>query len=110
MFILLLMGQVLFPPLYGMDSLSEGKIHTFLGYHPVWKEIPSEKVYELMSAKGIPIVDNLKGNENESAIDYSRYESHLNKVRLIANIILFCASCMCMYLLIKLGIRIKKEV
>lgn len=109
MFTLLLIGQVLFAPFYGMNSLSEDKIHTFLGYHPIWKEIPSEKVYELMLAKGLPIPDTLKGNENEYPIDYSRYESHLNKVRLIANIILFCASYICMFLLIRSGIKIRRR-
>jgi len=110
LFLLILLVQFLFPPYFGMDSLSNGKVHTFLGYHPVWKDIPPEKVYKFMLEKGKIVSDSIPTSENKLTFNYSKYESHINKVRLIANTLLLSVTYLLLVLILTKLKNIRRKV
>jgi len=110
LFLLILLVQFLFPPYFGMDSLSNGKVHTFLGYHPVWKDIPPEKVYKFMLEKGTIVSDSTATPGNNLIINYTQYESHINKVRLIANTLLLSVTYLLLVLILTKLKNIRRKV
>jgi hypothetical protein len=68
---------VLFPPFFGVDIESEGRVHASLGYHPVWSPPTSEHVYEVLTSRGAAGVDEQR---------ISSFQARLNVVHLVFNI------------------------
>lgn len=68
---------ILFPPYFGIDVESEGRVHAFIGYHPIWSPPSSEQVYEILTSESASAVD---------AVRLSSFEARLNVVRLAFNI------------------------
>jgi hypothetical protein len=64
---------LLFPPYFGIDRGSEGRVHAYLGHHPVWKPPSSEHVFRALSPRG----SSVPGPERLGA-----YQARLNVVNL----------------------------
>jgi hypothetical protein len=41
-----------FPPYFGIDGASQGRIHAFLGYHPFWDPPTREEALAVLSEAG----------------------------------------------------------
>jgi hypothetical protein len=76
---LILLAMILFPPYFGVDRESGGRLHAFIGHHPIWDPPPASYVYQRLSS----------GDPGSSApADLSSFEARVNVVRLARNIAL----------------------
>ncbi len=71
--------MILFPPYFGIDTESEGRVHAFIGYHPIWSPPSSEYVYEALTSESAA---------NADAARVSSFQARLNKVQLIINFLI----------------------
>jgi hypothetical protein len=76
---LVLLVMILFPPYYGIDRESGGRLHAFIGYHPVWDPPSASDVYQRLTPAA---------PEGSSPGDLSSFEARLNVVRLAFNLAL----------------------
>ncbi len=68
---------ILFPPYFGIDVESEGRVHAFIGYRPIWSPPSAEQVYEILTSESASDVDVAR---------LSSFEARLNVVRLAFNV------------------------
>ncbi len=74
---LFIVALILFPPYFGIDVESEGRVHAFIGYRPVWSPPSAEQVYEILTSESASDVDVAR---------LSSFEARLNVVRLAFNV------------------------
>lgn len=69
----------LFPPYYGIDTASDGRLHAFAGYHPVWDPPSQEDLLAVFEQAGLV---------EEGRLLPASLEGGLNTVRLGFNILI----------------------
>ena len=90
---LVLILMILFPPYYGIDRESGGRVHAFVGYHAIWNPPSASYVYERLA---------FLDPESADPGRLSSFEARLNAVRMIFNCaILGIATALAMFVLRK---------
>lgn len=74
-----------FPPYYGKDIASNGKIHCFLGYYAIWDKPTSNIVYNKLVDEG-KVDEGLIPDQNFERMQ--DFVTEFNKVRYIFNLII----------------------
>ncbi len=75
---LFIVVMMIFPPYFGIDVESEGRVHAFIGYRPIWSPPTAAQVYEILTSESAADVD---------VVRLSSFEARLNIVRLTFNVI-----------------------
>jgi hypothetical protein len=75
---LLILVMLAFPPYFGMNVESGGALHASIGHHPIWNPPESEYVCHALNP----------GDAEVCRGDVSAFDSRLNKVRLVAQVVL----------------------
>ena len=84
--VVLLLLMFIFPPYAGIDTESDGRIHAFLGYYPVWDPPSSEDVFHALRQR-FPSLGGLSASADDvNDARLSSFSPLFNKVRLIFNV------------------------
>jgi hypothetical protein len=80
-----LAAMVAFPPYFGMDVTSDGRIHGFLGYHPAWDPPSQEGAYAILLDDGLVPA---------SGVQASNLAVRTNVIRMALNALAFVILCL----------------
>lgn len=84
--VVLLAVMFILPPYAGIDRESDGRIHAFLGYYPVWDTPSSEDVFHALRQR-FPSLEDLGASADDvNEARLSSFSPLFNKVRLIFNV------------------------
>jgi hypothetical protein len=82
---------VLFPPFFGVDRESNGRIHAALGHHPIWRPPSSAEVFRALSpgAASLPEAERLAAFQTRfNAVDFAAKALLLLVLSSVATLIL----------------------
>ena len=82
----------LFPPYFGMDTTTDGRIHGFLGYHPAWNAPSQERAYAILLEGGVL---------PDSGVQVSDLAVRRNTIRLTLNALSLFVLCLISFLLLR---------
>lgn len=82
----LVLVLIIFPPFFGIDNESAGKVHTNLGYFPIWAKPGESDAFDGLVERGL--LREYECSADHSIIEPGRYTAHMNKVHLAANMLL----------------------
>jgi len=80
-----------FPPFFGIDTTSNGRVHADIGHHPRWRPPSPEQVLRAVSARRGAAARGAAVPGPAGSPDPAAYQARLNVVRLASEALLVLA-------------------